>query len=90
MQQLVEEAIQALTKLDAGRLDQLLGELKQHQLHPPAPAEMQAALPGQRVLAALLRHTERNVRLLQRSSPCGVAQTATGADVYPAAWRSEL
>ena len=89
MKQLGEEAILALTQLDAGRLDQLLGELAVYQLHPPARAALLAALPGQQVLAALLQQTERNLRLIERSSPCGISQDATGVDVYPAAWQQE-
>ncbi|HEX4020045.1 MAG TPA: hypothetical protein VHX63_02780 [Acidobacteriaceae bacterium] len=89
MKQLVQEAIQALTYLDAERLDKLLGELTIYQISPPSHAELREALPGQRVLGALLRETERNLRLLQRSSPCGTSRIAMGTEVYSAAWRSE-
>lgn len=87
MQHLVEEAILALTELDAGRLDRLLGELTLYQLHPPSPAEVHATLPGQKILGALLQETAQNLRLIERSSPCGISQSSIGTDVYPAAWQ---
>lgn len=87
MKRLVEEAIEALTALDAARLDALLGELATCPMHPPSREAAQEAIPAQRVLGALLRETERNLRLLRSTSLCGFAEDATGAAVYPAAWR---
>ncbi len=87
MKRLVDEAIEALTALDAARLDRLLGELAICQAQPPSPEAVQAALPGCQVLGALLLETGRNLSLLRRTSPCGFFQNATGADVYPAAWQ---
>ena len=87
MKRLVEEAIEALTALDAARLDALLGELATCPMQPPSREAAQEAIPAQRVLGALLRETERNLRLLRSTSLCGFAEDATGAAVYPAAWR---
>ncbi len=89
MKQLVEQAIEALIAMDAERLDALVGELAIYQAHPPTYAAAQDALAGKCVLRALLQETERNLRLLQRTSPCGFADEATGADVYPAAWMQQ-
>ncbi|HUZ05281.1 MAG TPA: hypothetical protein VMU62_07980 [Acidobacteriaceae bacterium] len=89
MKHLVEEAIQALTELDGARLAQLLSELDVYQRKPPSRATCEAALPSHRVLQSLLQETERNLRLLQQTSPCGIFQNAIGADVYPAAWGRE-
>lgn len=86
MKQLVEQAIQALTELDATRLDTLVGELAVYQAHPPTYQAARDAVSGQYVLRSLLLETERNLRLLQRTSPCGFSAEATGAAVYPAAW----
>ncbi len=87
MKRLVDEAIEALTALDAAWLDRLLGELAIYQAQPLSRESVQAALPGYRVLGELLRETERNLSLLRRTSPCGFFQNATGTDVYPAAWQ---
>ncbi|MGC9291475.1 MAG: hypothetical protein ACP5EP_01960 [Acidobacteriaceae bacterium] len=91
MKQLVEGAIQALTALDADRLDQLRNELAVYQGTPPSPAELQAVLPCQRVLGALLRETKRNLLLLQRTSPVGAMWEAgeEGA-ACPSAWHPSL
>lgn len=91
MKQLVEGAIQALTALDADRLDQLRNELAAYQDTPPSPAELQAVLSSQRVLGALLRETRRNLLLLQRTSPMGAMWKAGKEDAAcPSAWRPSL
>jgi hypothetical protein len=76
MKQLVEQAIQALIALDAERLDQLRAELAAALETPPSPAALREALPGLRVLGALLRETERNLDLLQRTTLCRDAEDA--------------
>ena len=89
MKQLVEQAIAALTAMDAVRLDALVGELAVYQAHPPTYVEAQNVLEGKHVLRVLLQETERNLRLLQRTSPCGNAAEAIGVAVYPAAWMEQ-
>ena len=89
MKQLVEQAIAALTAMDAARLDALVGELAVYQAHPPTYAAAQDAVEGKHVLRVLLQETERNLRLLQRTSPCGSSAEAIGVAVYPAAWMEQ-
>lgn len=85
MQQLVEEAISALTHLDAEQLDRLRGELASLQRTPPSPQQARAAQPSLDVLALLLQMTERNLRLLRRTTLCDDARDAEKFSIYPAA-----
>ena len=85
MQQLVEEAISALTQLDAERLDRLRGELAELQRTSPSPQQARAAQPALAVLALLLQMTERNMRLLRRTTLCDGVSDAAEFSIYPAA-----
>ena len=84
MQHLVEEAIAALTELDAERLDRLRGELAELQRTPPTLPEIRAAQPAQAVLALLLQLTERNLRLMRSTTLCAGMGATTEFSRYPA------
>ncbi len=85
MQHLVEEAILALTQLDAERLDHLRGELAELQRTPPTPQQARAVQPAQTELALLLQLTERNLRLMRRTTLCADASDTAEFSIYPAA-----
>jgi hypothetical protein len=84
MQHWVEEAIAALTQLDAERLDRLRGELAELQRTPPTLQDVRAAQPAMAVLALLLQFTERNLRLMRRTTLCDEAKDTAKFSIYPA------
>ena len=67
---LVNEAIEALTAADAGRLS-ALAETAQHLEVPETGEERRELMARRRVLAGLLRHTRQNLRLLGSRTPAG-------------------
>jgi hypothetical protein len=67
---LVNEAIEALTAADAGRLC-ALAERAQYLRVPEAGEERRELMARRRVLAGLLRHTRQNLRLLGSRTPAG-------------------
>ena len=67
---LVNEAIEALTAADAGRLS-ALAETAQYLRVPETGEECRELMARLRVLAGLLRHTRQNLRLLGSRTPAG-------------------
>ena len=80
LQQLIEDAVSALTALDAYALEKIRSEIHGLPIVQPSAADMAAVEASRRLLGALLQETARNLRLFRASSVCG--QQDPGAGVY--------
>jgi hypothetical protein len=83
LQQLMEDAVVALTALDAYALERIQSEMQGLAADPLASAEAAAILPLQRLLGALLQETERNLKLFRASSICARQAEDTGCYAFP-------
>lgn len=68
LQQMIEEAIVALTALDPHALERVQAEVQGLATVPLSSSDAVAALPFHRLLGALLQETERNLKLFRVSS----------------------
>jgi hypothetical protein len=83
LQQLIEDAVAALTALDAYALEKIRSEI---QVLPPAPcsaAEIAAVEASHRLLGALLQETARNLKLFRVSTVSGHQTSETGCYAFP-------
>jgi hypothetical protein len=83
LQQKIEEAIVALTALDPNALERILAEIQVLAADPLASADAAAILPLHRLLGALLRQTERNLKLFRVSSLSARQAEDTGCYAFP-------
>lgn len=90
LRRLVEETVGALAALDANVLDRLQSEIEAVaaaglSADDLASDNLSTAAMANRLLGALLRETERNLRLFETTSPC-YAKRAPGMGCYASSW----
>ncbi|MHB1793540.1 MAG: hypothetical protein ACYCPO_01110 [Acidobacteriaceae bacterium] len=83
LQQLIEETVVALTALDAPALERIRSEVQGLTAVPLTSAELAAAVSSHRVLGALLRETERNLRLFRVGPVSALQVSETGCYAFP-------
>jgi hypothetical protein len=71
LQQLIEDAVSALTALDAYALEKIRSEIHGLPDVQLSAADIAAIEASHRLLGALLQETARNLRLFRASSACG-------------------
>jgi hypothetical protein len=70
LQQLIEDAVSALTALDTYALEKIRSEIQRLPVAQLSAAEMARLEVSHRLLGALLQETSRNLRLFRASSVC--------------------
>jgi hypothetical protein len=83
LQQLIEDAVAALTALDAYALEKIRSQI---QVLPPvqcSAAEIAAVESSHRLLGALLQETARNLKLFRASSVSSHQTSETGCYAFP-------
>lgn len=80
LQQRIEDAVTALTALDAQALERIRQEVQETAVVPLSSEEIAALIPACRLLGALLQQTERNLKLFRVASL--VAQQASDTGCY--------
>ncbi len=83
LQQLIEDAVSALTALDAYALEKIRSEIQCLPVAQLSAAEMARIEASHRLLAALLQETARNLRLFRASSVCGQQDSEAGVYALP-------
>jgi hypothetical protein len=83
LQQLMEDAVVALTALDAYTLERIQTEMQGLAAVPLSSADVAAVLPLHRLLGALLQETERNLKLFRVSSLSARQAEDTGCYAFP-------
>lgn len=83
LQQLIEDAVAALTALDAYALEQIRSEIQGLPVVQLSSADSAAVESSHRLLGALLQETERNLRLFRGSSLSAQQTTAAGCYAFP-------
>lgn len=83
LQQLIEDAVSALTALDAYALEKIRSEIKCLPVAQLSAGEIARLEASHRLLGALLQETARNLRLFRASSVCGHQDSETGCYVLP-------
>jgi hypothetical protein len=83
LQQLMEDAVVALTALDAYTLERIQTEMQGLAGDPLASTEAAAILPLHRLLGALLQETERNLKLFRVISLSARQAEDTGCYAFP-------
>ncbi len=68
LQKAMEEAIAALTRLDAGALEGLRSEIQELTAVSNSPEDVVAILQSHRLLGALLHETARNLRVFRAAA----------------------
>jgi len=83
LQQLIDDAVTALTALDAPAMERIRPEVQSMAAVPLSPEEAAALIPAYRLLGALLQQSERNLKLFRAAS--GAVQQAqdTGCYAFP-------
>jgi hypothetical protein len=71
LQQLIEDAVAALTALDAYALEKIQSEIRGVPVIQASAADMTSIEASHRLLGALLQETARNLKLFRASSVCG-------------------
>lgn len=82
LQQLIEDAVSALTALDAYALEKIRSELHGLPRVELSASDIAAIEASHRLLGALLQETARNLRLFRASSVCG-QQDSEGCYAFP-------
>ncbi|MGO8717928.1 MAG: hypothetical protein ACLQMO_01765 [Acidobacteriaceae bacterium] len=83
LQQTMEDAVTALTALDARGLERIRSEVQGMAAVPLSSAEIAALLPTHRLLGALLQETERNLKLFRVASHSAQQASDTGCYAFP-------
>lgn len=78
LNQLIEDAVSALTALDAYALEKIRAEMLRVPVAPLSAAEMARMDAAHRLLGALLQETARNLRLFRASSVGGHRDSEAG------------
>ncbi len=71
LQQLIEDAVSALTALDAYALEKIRSEIHGLPAAQLSAGDIAAIEASHRLLGALLQETARNLRLFRAGSVCG-------------------
>jgi hypothetical protein len=83
LQQLIEDAVSALTALDAYALEKIRSEIQCLPETQLSAAEMARLEASHRLLGALLQETARNLRLFRATSLGGQQDCETGRYSIP-------
>ncbi len=83
LQQLIEDAVSALTALDAYALEKIRLEIHGLPETQLSAADITAIEASHRLLGALLQETARNLRLFRASSVYGQSDSEAGCYVLP-------
>lgn len=83
LQQLIEDAVSALTALDTYALEKIRSEIHGLPRVQLRAADIAAIEASHRLLGALLQETARNLRLFRASSVCGQQDTEAGCYALP-------
>ncbi|HVC91208.1 MAG TPA: hypothetical protein VND66_11375 [Acidobacteriaceae bacterium] len=83
LQEIIEEAVSALTRLDGRALDRIRSEIQELKAIPPTAEDIAAITTSHRLLGALLQETERNLRLFQVNSVSGRQTSEAGCYALP-------
>lgn len=83
LQQLIEDAVSALTALDGYALEKIRSEVHGLPEAQLSAADMAAIKASHRLLGALLQETARNLRLFRASSVYGQQDSEAGCYVLP-------
>ena len=83
LQQLIEDAVAALTALDAYALEKVRSEIQDVPIVQPSAVHMASIEASHRLLGALLQETARNLKLFRASSICGRQDSEARYYVHP-------
>ncbi|MGH9617720.1 MAG: hypothetical protein ACRD28_13350 [Acidobacteriaceae bacterium] len=83
LQRLIEDAVSALTALDAYALEQIRLETQGLGSVALSSTDSAALLDSHRLLGALLQETERNLKLFRATSISAQQACDTGCYAYP-------
>jgi hypothetical protein len=83
LQQLIEDAVSALTALDAYALEKIRSEIHGLPIVPLSAADMASVEASHRLLGALLQETTRNLRLFRAGSGCRHQDSEAGFYALP-------
>jgi hypothetical protein len=83
LRELMEEAVAALTALDASALEKIRSQAQSVAVVPLSSAETAMLLPVHRLFGALLQETERNLKLFRLSSHAAQQDSDTGCYAFP-------
>ena len=83
LQQLIEDAVSALTALDSYAMEKIRSEIQCLPVAQISSAEMARLEASHRLLGALLQETARNLRLFRASSLCGQQDFEAGRYAIP-------
>ncbi len=83
LQQLIEDAVSALTALDAYALEKIRSEIHGLPRKQLSASEIAAIEASHRLLGALLQETARNLRLFRAGSVCGQQDSEAGCYALP-------
>lgn len=83
LQQIIEDAVTALTALDPQALERIRSEVQGMAAVPLSSAEIAALFPAYRLLGALLQETERNLKLFRVTSHFAQQASDTGCYAFP-------
>jgi hypothetical protein len=83
LQQLIEDAVSALTALDTYALEKIRSEIQGLPVARPSAPDMAAIEASHRLLGALLQETARNLRLFRAGSGCGRQDSEAGYYALP-------
>ena len=83
LQQLIEDAVSALTALDAYALEKIRSEIQGLPIDSLSAADVAAIEASHRLLGALLQETARNLRLFRVASGRGRQEREAGYYAAP-------
>jgi hypothetical protein len=83
LQQMIEEAVVALTAFDSHALERIQAEMQGLVAAPLSSADAATVLPLHRLLGALLQETERNLKLFRINSLSARQPEDTGCYAFP-------